>query len=372
MSETEKTCPCGSGKPYAECCGAFGKSVLLDQVRWRRAGRELRRKLGEYADQPALCWDAAKAQDVYLGAKEDFLAHQEDEFTMERCFEWFIFDFRSNNGLTIIERFQEEQAAFLDEYEQKLLRDWLKARISLYEVLTAFPDKGIIMQDLLDGKKVTIREINATTEINSGCIVLIRVLKIGEEFEFSTSGLALPERYKPILLAKLAAEQTRFNQKRNLPPQAWAPYLKERSHKINAWVTKFGMAPAPVNDSQPEPPKEQFSIAYRITDWQTALDFFQKSPDFLLTHEARDQEGGLIEAVASQLGKGQGSNGLQAVCARIVLTANALLIIADSPKLLIRARQLSEHLIEQTTGDDAARNIIDLIKSAAGSRSKYF
>ena len=103
MRDTGKTCPCGSGKPYLECCGSDGKCVSLDQQRWRRAGKELRRKLGEYADQPSLCWDASKAQEMYLGCMDEKLMLKDDDFTMERCFEWFIFDFSTHKGTTIAE-----------------------------------------------------------------------------------------------------------------------------------------------------------------------------------------------------------------------------------------------------------------------------
>ena len=370
MGENKKTCPCGSGAPYLECCGASGKSVLLDQVRWRRAGGVLRRKLGEYADQTALCWDAARAQDIYLGCLDELLMLQDDDFTMERCFEWFIFDFHTHGGPTIIERFYEEKGDLLDNYERKLLDEWRNARISLYEVLEVSPARGIVMEDLLGGEKVTIREINATAEIIRGCLVLIRVLKIGEEHEFSTSGLALPERYKPVLLAKLAADRVRFCEKRGNPIQGWDTYLRERSHKINAWVTKYGIAPAPVKENQPELPNEQYSTAYRIKDWQTALDYFKNSPDFIVTCENRDKDDELIEAVAIYLGKGWGAHALQAVRARMVLTANSLIIIAQSTIMLKRAKWFNYGLINNLTADEAeeAKNQENL----TGQAQDYF
>ena len=346
MGEIKKTCPCGSGKPYSECCGSSGKIVLLDQIRWRRAGRELRCKLGEYADQPALCWDAAKAQDVYLGCLDERFVFQDDDFTMERCFEWFIFDYHNHEDVTIIERFDDEIGDLLDQYERKLLDEWLKARISLYEVQTVSPESGIVMKDLLNGERIAIREINATTEIVPGCIVVIRVLKIGEEYEFSTSGLALPERYKVLLLEKIAADRVYYYEKCNYHIQGWDTYLKERSHKINAWVTKLGLTPASINELKPEPLKEQFSIAYRIKDYRKALNYFKNSRDFIITHESWERSGELDEAVAIYLGKGWGGNTLQAVCARMVLTANSLLIIADSPQMLRRAKLLNVEMIE--------------------------
>ena len=345
--ENDKTCPCGSGKAYIECCGSDGNSVLLDQIRWRRAGKELRRKLGEYADQPSLCWDAAKAQDRYLGCLDEKRMLHDDDFTMERCFEWFIFDFHTYKGLTIIERFLKDRSNFLDYYEKTMIEEWIKSRISLFEVLST-PGKGLLMQDLLFGKIVSVREINATTEIKAGCLVLIRVLKIGEEYEFSTSGLALPERYKAIILAKLAADRMRFYRKHISEDQGWDAYLKERSHKINAWVTELGTKTSIENEDITGLPNEQHVDAYPITDWQRVLSCFKNSGDFLVTRESWDRFGNLVDAVAICLGKGHGAGGLQAVRARMVLTANSLFIIADSLNTLkIAQKYYTENLTEK-------------------------
>jgi len=339
VRDTGKTCPCGSGMLYTECCGSNGKCFLLDQVRWRRAGKELRRRLGEYADQPSLCWDAAKAQDKYLGCLDDNLMLQDDDFTMERCFEWFIFDYRTHTGRTVIESFWEECGARLDHYEKLLIEQWLKARISLYEVQTVQPGKSIIMKDLLNEDNVTVHETNIASEIKTGSIVLIRVLKIGEEYEFSTSGLALPQRSKVAILTRLSADLERYFKNNPREIREWDNYLKERSHKINAWVTELGTRHPSGTGDLARLPNEQHIDAFPIKDWQMILNCFRNSGDFIITKESISQAGDLWEAVAICLGQGQGDSGLQAVRARMVLTTNSLVIIADSQKTLEIARK---------------------------------
>ncbi len=232
-------CPCGSGKSYRKCCGAREKVVFLEQYRWRRAGQELRRKLGEFADDQCFAQEAVKAQEKYLNCLDPELVDRDDEFTMERCFEWFIFDYILPDGLTIIETFR--QNPHLSEREQALLADWAAARVSLYEVLQVLPRKGVVLRDLLRRKEFKVHDINAAAELQPGTILLMRVLKVGDEYEFSTSGLALPGFCKDMLLKKLRRDLRLYARKRNASSrEVLNDYLRERSHIINAIVVEMG------------------------------------------------------------------------------------------------------------------------------------
>ncbi|MGB9803026.1 SEC-C metal-binding domain-containing protein [Desulfofundulus sp.] len=233
-------CPCGSGKPYRNCCGVREKVVFLEQYRWRRAGQELRRKLGEFADNQCFAREAVKAQEKYLNCLDPELVDRDDEFNMERCFEWFIFDYVLPDGLSIIETFR--QSPDLSEREQALLADWAAARVSLYEVLKVLPRKGVVLRDLLQKKELRVHDINAAAELQPGSILLMRVLKVGDEYEFSTSGLALPGFCKDVLLKKLRRDLRNYARKRNAPTrEVLGDYLRERSHVINALVVEMGI-----------------------------------------------------------------------------------------------------------------------------------
>ncbi|RKO68052.1 SEC-C metal-binding domain-containing protein [Desulfofundulus salinus] len=245
-------CPCGSGKSYRNCCGIREKVIFLEQYRWRRAGQELRRKLGEFADSQCFAQEVVKAQEKYLNCLDPELVDRDDEFTMERCFEWFIFDYVLPDGLTIIETFRQNPD--LSEREQALLADWAAARISLYEVLKVLPRKGVVLRDLLQKRELKVHDINAAAELQPGTILLMRVLKVGDEYEFSTSGLALPGFCKDVLLKKLRRDLRFYARKRNAPTrQVLSDYLRDRSHIINAIVVEMGFnytLPHLVDDSE--------------------------------------------------------------------------------------------------------------------------
>lgn len=235
----QRLCPCGSGKLYRNCCAGSDKVVFLEQYRWRRIGHELRRKLGEFADSQDFAREALKAQEIYLSCLDPELVDRDDEFTMERCFEWFIFDYILPSGLTIIETFRQNPE--LSEREQILLEHWAAARISLFEVMQVIPGKGVVLRDLLQKKEFRVHDVNATVELQPGAILLMRLLKVGDEYEFSTSGLALPGFCKDILLKKLRRDLRAYARKRKATvKEVLNDYLKEHSHLINSMVVEMG------------------------------------------------------------------------------------------------------------------------------------
>jgi len=361
---TIKSCPCGSGKPYEKCCGENKVCCSLDQVRWRRAGQELRRKLGEFADQPSFAWDAARAQDMYLGCMDQRLMLHDDDFTMERCFEWFIFDFYISKGSTIIEKFREEYPHPLSNYENILVKEWARSRISLYEVHMVLPGKGLVIKDLLSRKKLMVHDINAAAEINAGSILLMRVLKVGMEYEFSTSGLALPDWCKEPLLKRLHQDRLDYYNNKMTVARGWGAYLKERSHKINAWVMELGTDNTWINNDSARMKREQYRIMFSLKDWRELLTLIKQSDAFIITQELWDRTGALERVSAAWLGEsrwlsgkweekasvkgeaggeiagGGRKNGLRQVLGNIVLTPWSIMITTGSRRLLSLGKRL--------------------------------
>lgn len=222
-----------------DCCDTRPKVVFLDQYRWRRTGRQLRRKLGEFADLPAMAGEVSLAQDLYLGVLDVALADTDDEFTMERCFEWFIFDYRMPGGKTVIRKFMSRGGLSSDELQ--LLKLWSSSRLSLYEVESVFP-KGVQLKDILRLDRVTVNDVGMDQDIEVGSLLFMRILPVGTEWEFSTSGLALPPTCKTLLIRRLYNDIKNFWQDPERRGKTDLDYyLHERSHVINAWVMELGL-----------------------------------------------------------------------------------------------------------------------------------
>lgn len=216
------------------------KVVSLIQFKWRRTGQLLRRKLGDFADQPFFAQEASRARQIYVRSIDPSLVNEYDEFVTERFFEWFIFDYQLSTGRTLLELFLESPD--LSAEEKELLREWAKARLTFYEVLEVFPGKGVVLQDLLNRNNVMVHDTSIAQEINPGMILLMRVLKVGDRYEFSTSGLSLPAFCKDVLLARIDECLKTFCRRRRLSLREGKDlFLKENACLLNAWVIELGI-----------------------------------------------------------------------------------------------------------------------------------
>ncbi|OPX90556.1 MAG: hypothetical protein A4E53_00948 [Pelotomaculum sp. PtaB.Bin104] len=358
MRKTKKSCPCGSGKPYDQCCGRGETCCSLEQVRWRRAGQSLRRKLGGFADQPSFAWDAARAQDMYLGCMDQQVISQDDEFTMERCFEWFIFDYYLSSGISVVETFRDEYPDPLNSYEKTLSEEWAASRISLYEVREVVAADALIVEDLLRCRELKVHDVNAASELKEGSILLMRVLQVGEEYEFSTSGLALPNWCKEPLLKRLNQDRRHYYNEKLTGERGWGPYLKERAHKINAWVMEYGTVGARQGNYCTGRGKKPAGLLYTTVTSEKVLAQLKQSEHFELLLEQRDSEGYLLQAEAAWLGlaqrkagapaaragqaqpEGVGKSRLRLVLGSLLLTPGTVSLTVQSSGLLPAGRKL--------------------------------
>lgn len=179
------------------------------------------------------------AQDLYLGTISPSLADSDDDFTMERCFEWFIFDYRLAGGDTVISKLMNQ--AGLNEAEATMLELWSSARLSLYEVESISPS-GLELKDILRQHSYLVKDTAADQDIELKSILFMRILPVGREFEFSTSGLALPTTCKSLLTRRIYDDiKNYWKSSGRLGKPDLDRYLHERAHVINAWVMELGL-----------------------------------------------------------------------------------------------------------------------------------
>jgi hypothetical protein len=353
MPRTVKLCPCGSGKSFETCCRDRKVVFSLEQARWRRAGQSLRRSLGLYADQPSFAWDAARAQDLYLGCLDQQLVDREDDFTIERCFEWFIFDYKLCGGKTVVETFREENFHNLDSYELTLAREWARARISLYEVTGVIPGEGLLIKELFGRKEIPVHDLNAAAEIDVGSILFMRVLKVGEEYEFSTSGLALPGEYGEQLLERLYRDRQEYYCEKNMEPRSWITYFKERAHVVNAIVMELGFSSARNGSTARGGEAERCDIL-AVDDWQSFLENMRQLECFRLIKIIKDSSGVFRQATAALLGEAYSKKtcGLRPVVGHLVLTPHFVILNANTPREMQESKKMLSLLYDLAALDN--------------------
>ncbi|RDV84073.1 hypothetical protein DXX99_04385 [Ammonifex thiophilus] len=227
-------CPCGSRLPYIDCCG--NRVVKLESLRLSRLARGLKRKLSHFAQHPAFTEAAVWAQHLYLSEIAGSLLSLDEEFVGERCFEWFIFDFPVAGEHTVLDLFLRLYWEELSEEERELLRFWCRAPNSFYEV-KAVGRERILLQDLFSRGKYIARGFAREAELSRGLILYLRLLRVGEEYEFSTAALSLAPETKPVIKAWLSQDYEAYKEARGKKRLPWSTYLRERSHRIMAWAS---------------------------------------------------------------------------------------------------------------------------------------
>lgn len=242
------------------------KVISLEQYRWRKAGQVLRQKLGEFAADPLFTDEVARAQQMYLAGIDPDLVNENGEIIMERCFEWFIFDYVMEGGETLVDIYSA--VADVSAMERTLIREWLESRMSVFEVSSVSPGKGLKLRDLILNRKLTVNNYMVSGKLEKGSIIFMRVLPVGNEYEFSTGGLALPSVCGRPLIKKIKSDMNRYAARRSKDSFSPDRYLRDRAYKINAWVLDFALNPPDFENQGGRRGKPAMSsrIAQRITD----------------------------------------------------------------------------------------------------------
>ncbi|MCL6477742.1 MAG: MbcA/ParS/Xre antitoxin family protein [Peptococcaceae bacterium] len=253
--------------------------IFLEQYRWRKTGQMLRLKLGEFAADPQFADEIARAQQLYfVGLDPDFI-DENDDIIMERCFEWFIFDYVMENGQTLIDMYRTTKST--SDMEQKMLGEWSSARLSVFEVYGFSSEKGLKIRDLLLNRKLTVKNYSVNGKLDRGSIIFMRVLKVGSEYEFSTGGFALPDPYGKFLMEKIRTDIDRYITRKGKDSFSLENYLQEKAHKINTWVMDLALKAVRLSndDVKQNPGQPGINISSRIAQRITDLfldDYYEK------------------------------------------------------------------------------------------------
>src|SRR5262245_46258051 len=162
----DQPCPCGSGRPVADCCG---RSVGSAGVSIRDSALT---KLLAFAFHPAFDSDHSIAEVLFWGnliregttPELRWLLDSEDATIKYNS--WFLFDWEADNSSgTVTELFLQEEHAQLSPLEQQFLRRLGDAHLRLYEVECVERGLGFHLLDLWTGERSFVIEPEATDRI---------------------------------------------------------------------------------------------------------------------------------------------------------------------------------------------------------------
>jgi hypothetical protein len=225
-------CPCGSGKKYKNCClskAYVEKGAGKEDAVRAKVVQDLLKFFNEnFADSLA---------DAHYIFWNDFVPEQHlDEATLSLAdinfWEWVVHDYLidEEDEKTLIDLYLESGSKIsIDEH--RVLSMMKNAVISLYEAQEVFPEKGLLLKDLLLGGEYDVREKEATKSARKWDIFATRLLFV--DGIYIMSGAVYPyhlEQKEPILEDIHATFE---DYRDDFPDDAMDVFLKTNSDLFN-------------------------------------------------------------------------------------------------------------------------------------------
>lgn len=319
-------CPCGSGKKYKRCCliETYVDIGREDSTRARLVQDLLRFLEKNYK---------SRVKDAYFLFWDDFnpnehLEGHSLEIAHQNFMEWVVFDFiiDEDNDKTLIDLYMENNKKLLLD-EHKVLTMMKNSVISLYEVQEVFPEKGLLLKDLLLGGEYDVREKAATRGLKKWDIYAARLQHVDGEYIMSGSAYPYNLRNKERMLEDIHAELEDYQI--DYPDSTMDEFLKKNSEIFNFYWYDVIQNPIPLklHTTSGEPMLMSKAI-FEIRDKEAVIKGlpgikgFEQGKDDYIWFDKRNKEGS-----ATVLG-------------RVEVKGNKLILESNSRKRLERGKKL--------------------------------
>jgi hypothetical protein len=134
------------------------------------------------------------------------------------------------SGKSLVDLYLEnKRAVSLDE--RRILTMLKNAVLSLYEVQEVFPEKGLLLKDLLRGGQYDVREKAATRHLAKWDILATRLLEVDGLYVMSGAAYPYSIRFKHDILQDILSEYRRYSKK--APDADMDSFLKTNGELFN-------------------------------------------------------------------------------------------------------------------------------------------
>ena len=159
----------------------------------------LRASIQQFAFRRAKAPDMDRALALFFG--NDFARTRtlpDDEARLATFQEWYFFDFMPTSGARLAEQFAAKVGPTLPPVQQSMLHSWIETnRLRLFEIQEVTPGVGEVVKDVLSGEVIHGRDISMSRTVRRWEIVLARILRTGERWNFTGGGMLFPPEDKP-------------------------------------------------------------------------------------------------------------------------------------------------------------------------------
>ena len=319
-------CPCGSGKKYKKCCLAntFVQVGREETIRKRLVDNLLELYNKQYRDT---------IEEAHVMFWDDFVPQQHLEGHLldigyQNFFEWITFDFiiDPDENKTLIDLYMEQNKKITQD-EHSVLTKMKKSVISLYEVQEVFPEKGMLLKDLLMGGEYDVKEKLATQGLRKWDIFATRLLLIDGQYIMSGSVFPYHLHYKQSILDSITQEYREYQEE--FPDGTMDMFLKDSGDLFNFyWYDPIQNPVSPKMHTTTGEPMIPSKAVFEIKDNDTVVRALPKIKGF----EQRDEDYTWYDK--------RKPDGSATILGTVRIQDNRLTLEANSKKRLERGKKL--------------------------------
>ncbi|MBU1966314.1 MAG: SEC-C domain-containing protein, partial [Proteobacteria bacterium] len=233
-------CPCGSGKKYKKCCllKESGQGAAPAGPETRKPPtpdpvfRRLREGLARYAEREISREEFLRATGIFWNTetREPIALPERASRDKGQFHDWFIHDYRTADGKTILEGFSERRLGTLSAEERRLAESLIKSYESIYEVQAVREGEGLTIRDLFTGETMDVEEVSGSYEAVQWDLVQVRVYTMDGKCSFGGNGQTMPRKRFEALKAYL--DNARRSFEADTGRAGWPAFLKENAFLI--------------------------------------------------------------------------------------------------------------------------------------------
>ncbi len=231
-------CPCGSGKKYKNCHLPEHEAERSEELKVKRAVDSLMPKLldrakqvpGQFPDALGRFWEG-KYSVEQLGELDDLEDRGADRFLT-----WFTFDYRADDGMTVVERaVASPEDMELSAEEALLLPTWAGTRLRPYVVESVAKGQSLTICDMLDETRIVLEDGAASRRVGEGEVLVMHMVPGGSHAYVGGASAHLTDDTREKLDEFLALHLEAL--RRDEPEATYQDLLQRKSEILNHFVS---------------------------------------------------------------------------------------------------------------------------------------
>jgi hypothetical protein len=233
-------CHCGSGRKYKQCHLPIEEAQRAEQMKLRRAMDSLMPKIiGQAQAMPEQVANGfLRYWDAKYPAEQLAEIDEVEDRGSDRFLTWFAFDYRLEDGKTLVEQLVADPSNLeLSEQEALLLPEWAAARLRPYAISAIEKGQHIVLRDMLSEQEYTVEDHAASRRVELGEVLVGHLIPAAGQYYISGAVAHLTEDTREKLAAFLALHLEAYQ--RDNPGTGAVELIANQSEVLNHFVMQL-------------------------------------------------------------------------------------------------------------------------------------